>query len=83
MELSSKEGTTQRNPIALAIYAIALISLLLMVLKNTESRVSERIRAAAFANDFTASRTIAGIKYWWYQLCKIGPKFGYFPEATG
>ena len=82
VELSSKEGTTQGDPIAMAIYAIAVIPLLLMVLEITESRASERTRAAAFADDFTASGTIAGIKYWWDQLCKIGPKFGYFPEAT-
>ena len=70
----------------MAIYANAVIPLLLMMFEITGSRKNEGTKNAAFADDFTASGTIdkgiIGIKYWWDQLCKIGLKSGYFSEAT-
>ena len=81
-ELSSKEGTTQGDPIAMAVYAIAIIPLILMILEITESRENEKTKAAAYADDLTTGGRIIGIKHWWDQLCRLGPKFGYFPEAS-
>ena len=81
IELSSKEGTTQGDPIAMTVYAVAIIPLILMILSITD-KSSENTKAAAFADDLTASGDVSGIRYWWNQLCKLGPKFGYFPEPT-
>ena len=39
-------------------------------------------KAAAYLDDLTAACTVKEIKHWWRQLCQLGPKFGYFPEAT-
>ena len=36
----------------------------------------------AYADDFSAAGSIVSLKHWWENLCKLGPKFGYFPEAT-
>ena len=68
IELSSKEGTTQGDPIAMAVYAIAIIPLILMILEITDSHGTEKTRAAAFSDDLTATGNIAGIKYWWDQV---------------
>ena len=35
----------------------------------------------AYADDFSAGSSIKNLKHWWEVLCKLGPKFGYFPEA--
>ena len=53
-----------------------------MILEITDEYQDLRTKAAAFADELTAAGDIKGIKYWWDQLCKLGPKFGYFPEAT-
>ena len=36
----------------------------------------------AYADDFTAGGTVKDLKYWWERLCELGPKFGYYPEAS-
>ena len=77
-EIKSCEGTTQGDPIAMSVYAIAIIPLMLMVLEIT-SNSSEML---AYADDFTAGGTIESLKYWWDTLCKLGPKFGYYPQAS-
>lgn len=38
--------------------------------------------AATYADGLTAAGTFKGMKYWWQQLCKLSPKFVYFPAAT-
>ena len=53
-----------------------------MILEIIDEYQDLRTKAAAFADDLTAAGDIKGIKYWWDQLCKLGPKFVYFPEAT-
>ena len=36
----------------------------------------------AYADDFTAGGSVKDLKYWWETLCEVGPKFGYYPEAS-
>ena len=84
VEIASSEGTTQGDPVAMAVYAIAIIPLILIILNidNTESYSEGTSKAAAYADDLTAAGCIPGLKYWWDQLCELGPKFGYFPQAS-
>ena len=81
-ELTSSEGTTQGDPIAMAIYAVAVITLILMILEVTNQLSDKRTKMAAYADDFSAGGSIENLKHWWKVLCQLGPKFGYFPEAS-
>ena len=35
-----------------------------------------------YADNFTTGSIVRGLKYWWESLCELGPKFGYYPEAS-
>ena len=76
------EGTTQGDSVAMAVYVIAIIPLMLMILEIIESYSEGTSKAATYIDDLTAGGCIPGLKYWWDQLCKLGPKFGYFPQAS-
>lgn len=77
MELKSEEGTTQGDPIAMAVYAIAIIPMIFMIME-----VVNETKTVAYADDVTAAGELFSLRRWWNQLCLLGPKFGYFPEAT-
>ena len=82
VEIVLSEGTTQGDSVAMAVYVIAIIPLLLMILEIIESYSEGTSKAATYADDLTAAGCIPGLKYWWDQLCELGPKFGYFPQAS-
>ena len=58
-----------------------MIPLLLMVINITSERHKEQTRAEAYADDFSTAGKIDGIRCWWDNLLRIGPLFGYHPEA--
>ena len=66
----------------MAVYAIAIIPLILMILEIIESYSEGTSKVAAYADDLTAAGRIPGLKYWWNQFCELGPKFGYFPQTS-
>ena len=76
-EIASNEGTTQGDPIAMAMYAIGILPLLEIKcdLQNTSA-----IRMA-FADDFTGIGSINELKVWWNMINEYGPYIGYFPNA--
>ena len=76
------EGTIQGDPVAMAVCAIAVIPLILMILEITDSRSKGTSKAAAYTDDLTAADCIPGLKYCLDQLCELGPKFGYFLQAS-
>ena len=65
----------------MAVYAIAIIPLILMTIEITLSYSEGTSETAAHAYDFTIAGCIPGLKYWWDQLCELGPKFGYLPQV--
>ena len=67
----SEEGTTQGDPLAMAMYAIATVPLI------HQLDASSSVRQAWFADDATAGRQLLQIKDWWQHLVRIGPNFGY------
>ena len=70
----SQEGTTQGDPLAKAMYVVAITPLI--------HRLSEeRIKQVWFADDATAAGKLSGVKDWWNNISKIGPEYGYFPNA--
>ena len=80
-EIRSCEGTTQSDPIAMAVYAIAIIPIILTIVYIT-SKIDDSTKTEAYADDVTAAGKIIQFKNWWRTLCILGPKFGYYPEAS-
>ena len=80
-ELKSTEGTTQVNPIALIIYVITTISLILMIIEIMYDQPGNISTLAAYADDFTATRTLTELKVLWDILCSLVPIFWYYPWA--
>ena len=80
-EIQSKEGTTQGDATARAICAIAIIPLILLLVAEA-NQVDNTTKTAAYADDLTAAGTTMRLRNWWGTLCRLGPKFGYFPEGS-
>lgn len=79
LEISSQEGTTQGDPLGMAIYALGvtpMLNILLLRIGNQHNRM------VAFADDITAAGTLEALKQWWDHLLEIGPSYGYFPQPT-
>ena len=66
----------------MAVYALATIPLLLMVLEITAQFPDNSVKMVGYADDFTARGTVTSIKKCWDTLCKLGPKFGYHPKPS-
>lgn len=58
VEISSSEGTTHGDPIAMAVYAVAVNPLLLMVLEITDNLPGVHTKSEAYADDFSAAGII-------------------------
>ena len=78
-ELRSREGTTQGDPMGMAIYAIAIPPLLDILIATT---VDERSKMTAFVDDVSARGKIESFREWWFRLIEAGPKYRYFPQPT-
>lgn len=74
-EIVSAEGTTQGDPIAMAIYALSLQPLI-MGLKESSST-----KQCWYADDASGAGSVSEIKQWWTTLNTLGPDIGYFPNA--
>ena len=77
VELKSNEGTTQGDPIGMAVYAIGLTPLLTELL-STIAEIEDQM--AAFADDITSVGKLVSLRSWWNQITTIGPHFGYYPQ---
>ena len=75
-ELLSAEGTTRGDPLSIAFYGISLVPLM--------SKLNEASEAVQcwLADDASCGGKVRDILKWWLFLKTVGPKFGYFPEAT-
>ena len=69
----SKEGTTQGDPLAMAMYAIGTLPLI-QKLDNTAFQVW-------YADDSAASASLSRLQSWWKALQELGPSYGYFPNS--
>ena len=75
-EISSAEGTTQDDPIAMPIYAIGTTPLLREI-KDPDSKVTQ----AAFADDLAGAGKLQQLLTWWNDIVEYGPLLGYNPQA--
>ena len=74
--LVSTESTTQGDPLAMAMYALAVLSLIHR-LRSAHPAVSQ----VWYADDATGVGTCSSLRKWWDTLSKLGPLFGYNPNA--
>ena len=66
----SREGTTQGDPLAMAMYALALVSMI------------NHIKQVWYADDAAAAGLLTNLRSWWDMLCDIGPQYGYFVNSS-
>ena len=74
--LLSQEGTTQGDPLAMPMYAIALKPLMDRVNQSVE------VTQAWYADDAAATSDIPALHRWWEELTNIGPAYGYMVNAS-
>ncbi len=73
--IPSQEGSTQGDPLAMAMYAVATTPLI--------QRLSDDdIKQIWFADDASAAGRLIHIKKWWDMISKIGPEYGYYPNPN-
>ena len=70
----SKEGTTQGDPLAMAMYATGTQPLI--------RRLDGIAKQVWYADDSAAGSSIENLKRWWDLLVEIGPLYGYFPNGS-
>ena len=68
--IPSREGTTQGDPLAMAMYAIGILPLIL--------HLQDEADQLWYADDSSAGGTIKNLRGWWDKLQKLGPNYGYF-----
>ena len=61
-DLSSEEGTTQGDPISMAVYAIATITLILMLLEYVTNNKYDSVKEIAYADDLSAGEKINDLR---------------------
>ena len=72
--ITSSEGTTQGDPLAMSMYTIAILPLI-MELDNLSKQLW-------FADDAAAAGRLQALKQWWDMLAERGPKYGYFVNPS-
>ena len=70
--LLSEEGTTQGDPLAMAMYAIGTLPLI-----HTLHGIAKQVW---YADDSTAASSVENLRKWWNTINEIGPLYGYFPN---
>ena len=75
--LYSSEGTTQGDPFAMPLYALATIPLT----KRLHCHLPD-VSQIWYSDDASAAQKIARLREWWSKLTSQGSKCGYFANAT-
>ena len=73
--LLSQEGTTQGDPLAMAMYALAITPLIDRLYDETTKQIW-------FADDASAVGDLSSLNSWRKRLQSIGPEYGYHPNAS-
>ena len=69
--LLSSEGTTQGDPLAMAMYAIGVLPLIHHLNYISVSQIW-------YADDAAGVGYLSSLRCWWYELSNIGPAYGYY-----
>ena len=76
-EVSSSEGTTQGNPLAMAMYALAMKPLIARLQSHCPT-----VKQVWYADDATGVASCSDLRAWWDSLLEHGKGFGYHPNAS-
>ena len=71
----SQEGTTQGDPLTMAMYAIAITPLI-------NRLESTGIKQVWYADDATAGGDLTCLRAWWDRISEMSPEYGYHPNAS-
>ena len=72
----SQEGTTQGDPLAMAMYGIGTQPLI------DHLKTSTSTLQVWYADDSAACDNLLKLRNWWNELNELGPCYGYFPNST-
>ena len=70
--IPSCEGTTQGDPLAMAMFALAVLPLI--------DSLNPEVNQCWYADDASAGGELQDLKSWWDRLSQLGPQYGYFPN---
>ena len=70
----SEEGTTQGDPLAMAMYAIGIQPLI--------HKLDGIAKQSWYADDSAAASGLVQIRKWWDTLNELGPIYGYLPNGS-
>ena len=73
-EIISREGTTQGDPLAMVMYALAITPLI-----NEGHPETKQVWCA---DDATGAGSCSNLRKWWDRISSVGPKYGYFPKSS-
>ena len=80
-EILSQEGTTQGDPTAMGVYTLGILPFIHFLLEFISiNHLSAK--EVAFADNFTVTGKLTGIRDYWGELTVLGPKDDYFPKAS-
>ena len=79
-EISSSEGTTQGDPLAMPVYAIGINPLLEIIKPETQKDIA--MKHVAFADDLGGAGELLELRRWWDNIVSRGPKLGYNPNTS-
>ena len=77
LELSSEEGVTQGDPLAMVMYGLALLPLIRAIRPDDGDGVQ-----SWYADDGQAVGRFEMLRRWWDKLERLGPLYGYYPRAV-
>ena len=78
--MSSEEGVTQGDPLAMVMYGLALLPLIRKL--NLDTSNSDDWVQSWYADDGQAVGKLRKLREWWDLLVQEGPKYGYYPQAA-
>ena len=81
-EITSWEGSTQGDPVSMAICGIRVTILINILIDILSNKYSANGNVMAYAGDFSAAGNLQDLRRWWSVLTEIGRKFSYYPEPA-
>ena len=72
----SQEGTTQGDPLAMAMYSLGVVPL---IMRMSEIPFTRQIW---YADDSSVCGSTDSLLSWWHRLIEVGPSLGYFPNPS-
>ena len=80
LEIASKEGTTQGDPVAMPLYAIGILPLIKTAIQKLADK-NMQVKMVAYAVDITGAGKLCNLKVWWNTISYYGPFLGYHLNA--